>query len=159
MKRDGPGGRPLQDRETDRTERAGYSDEAAEEHTGLLTSYIQSLQLTEIYTFKETLKWLKLKLDRDPVEDSTWARHSRRPGNHSHHLWVWLGQRYHTRRGQRSRVVIPGERKLALRCSDQHLSSGAPKKMAVYSVLQRSQPAPTATGGNSSWGSPHFDSE
>ncbi len=42
MKRDdGPGGRPLQDRETDRTERAGYSDEAAEEHTGLLMSYIQ----------------------------------------------------------------------------------------------------------------------
>ncbi len=43
------------------------------------------------------------------------------PGKHSRHLWVWLGQRYHTRRGQRSRVVIPGERGLALRCSDRHL--------------------------------------
>ncbi len=51
----------------------------------------------------------------------TRARHSRRPGKHSRHLWVWLGQRYHTRRGQRSRVVIPGERELALRCSDRHL--------------------------------------
>ncbi len=43
------------------------------------------------------------------------------PGKHSCHLWVWLGQRYHTRRGQRSRVIIPGERALALRCSDRHL--------------------------------------
>ncbi len=43
------------------------------------------------------------------------------PGKHSRHLWVWLGQRYHTRRGQRSRVIIPGEKDLALRCSDRHL--------------------------------------
>ncbi len=32
------------------------------------------------------------------------------PGKHSCHLWVWLKQCYHIRRGQRSRVVIPGER-------------------------------------------------
>ncbi len=44
------------------------------------------------------------------------------PGKHSHHVWVWLGQRYHTRRGQCSRVVIPRERERerALRCSDRH---------------------------------------
>ncbi len=33
---------------------------------------------------------------------------------------VWLGQRYHTQRVQHSRVVIPGERERALRCSIQH---------------------------------------
>ncbi len=67
------------------------------------------------------------------------------PGKHSRHLWVWLGQCYHTRRGQRSRVVIPGERELAFRCSDRHRQGEHRRKRVVYPVLQRSQPAPTAT--------------
>ncbi len=88
------------------------------------------------------------------------------PGKHSH-LWVWLGQRYHTRRGQRSRVVIPGERGLALRCSDRQSGHQveAPKENGVgYPTQQRPQSEPTVPPPplrsawgvrTSTWGSPH----
>ncbi len=86
-------------------------------------------------------------------------------GKHSRHLWVWLGQRYHTRRGQRSRVVIPGERELTLRCSDRHLViRGSTEGNGWCTPLCRG-PSPfqrhphrlrSAWGvRNSSWGSPH----
>ncbi len=87
------------------------------------------------------------------------------PGKHSRHLWVWLGQRYHTRRGQRSRVVIPGERGLALRCSDRHLViRGGTEGNGWGTPLSRG-PSPnqryprrlrSAWGvRTSTWGSPH----
>ncbi len=87
------------------------------------------------------------------------------PGKHSRHLWVWLGQRYHTRRGQRSRVVIPGERGLALRCSDRHLViRGGTEGNGWGTPLSRG-PSPNqryprrlrSTWGvrTSTWGSPH----
>ncbi len=87
------------------------------------------------------------------------------PGKHSRHLWVWLGQRYHTRRGQRSRIIIPGGREHAFRCSDRHLVVREHRrKWVVNPVLHRSMPVSTATPRlgwsawgvrNSSWGSPH----
>ncbi len=89
------------------------------------------------------------------------------PRNHSSNLEgsVWLGQRYHTRRGQRSRVVIPGERGLALRCSDRHLViRGGTEGNGWGTPLSRG-PSPnqryprrlrSAWGvRNSTWGSPH----
>ncbi len=87
------------------------------------------------------------------------------PRKHSRHLWVWLGQRYHTRRGQRSRVIIPGERGLALRCSDRHpVIRGSAEGNGWGTPLSRG-PSPnqryhrrlrSAWGvRNSTWGSPH----
>ncbi len=87
------------------------------------------------------------------------------PRKHSRHLWVWLGQRYHTRRGQRSRVVIPGERGLALRCSDRHLvirggtegnGWGTPLSRGPSPNQRYPRRLPSAWGvRNSTWGSPH----
>ncbi len=86
------------------------------------------------------------------------------PGKHSRHLWVWLGQRYHTRRGQRSRVVIPGERELTLRCSDRHLVVGGSTEGNGWCTPLCRGPSPfqrqphrlrSAWGvRDSSWGSP-----
>ncbi len=87
------------------------------------------------------------------------------PGKHIRHLWVWLGQRYHIRREQRSRVVIPGERGLALRCSDRHLViRGGTEGNGWGTPLSRG-PSPnqryprrlrSAWGvRTSTWGSPH----
>ncbi len=75
------------------------------------------------------------------------------------------GRRYHTRRGQRSRVVIPGERGLALRCSDRHLViRGGTEGNGWGTPLSRG-PSPnqryprrlrSAWGvRTSTWGSPH----
>ncbi len=85
-------------------------------------------------------------------------------GNHSHHLWVWLGQRYHTRSGQRNRVVIPGERGLALQCSVRHLvvrggTEGnawcTPSSRGPSALLRQLHRLQSAWGVRSStWGSP-----
>ncbi len=85
-------------------------------------------------------------------------------GKHSCHLWVWLGQRYHTRSAQRSRVVIPGERELALWCSDRHPVIRGSKEGNGWSTLLCRGPSPIHRHPrrlrsawrvrNSTWGSP-----
>ncbi len=67
------------------------------------------------------------------MEGSTQAQHSRRPGKHSSHLWVRLGQHCHTGRGQHRQIFIPGEHTLTLRRSDRHLVlRGSPKSDDWY---------------------------
>ncbi len=64
------------------------------------------------------------------------------PGKHSSHLWVGLGQRCHTRRGQCSRIFIPGGHTLTLRRSDRHLVlRGSPKSDDWYRTRRMSTPS------------------
>ncbi len=80
------------------------------------------------------------------------------PGKHSRHLWVWLGQCYHTRRGQRSRVVIPGERAPSDAAIDIWSSGEAPKETGGVprsaEVPARSNGNPTGCGALEGWGTP-----
>ncbi len=76
---------------------------------------------------------------------------------HSRHLWVWLGQRYHTRRGQRSRVVIPGDPAI-----DFWSSEGAPKDTSG-ALCPAESPAcsdgsSTGCGVLEGWGTPFGES-
>ncbi len=79
---------------------------------------------------------------------------------HRRHLWVWLGQCYHTRRRQLSRVVIPGERERehSNEAIDIRSSGGAPKEMGGVphstEAPVRSNGTPVGSGMLEGWGTP-----
>ncbi len=66
------------------------------------------------------------------------------PGKHSRHVWVWFGQRYHTRRGKCSQVERDRESPPMRRSTSGHQGANR-RKRVVYPNLQRSQPRSNGT--------------
>ncbi len=101
--------------------------------------------------------------DRDAVEDSTRARHSRRPRESMPSSLGLARTTLPHPKGATQPSRHPEKRELTLRCSDRHLVvRGSTEGTGVYPALQRSQPVQrqphrlrSAWGvRDSSWGSP-----